>query len=539
MSDNDLERTIDQELSKIPAAYQDTFRRTIERDLAETEQNQSDTDLLAYLRKQRDNFKQGGFIRPDGRFGAMTLDAEARYEQALPEMVQSSLGEEDNSSDRRRLLATAGAIVAVFLIILFLAIGKGDQPEATSETAVAGEGTVAPTPVLPEITGAEDSLQTIGNLGGALTIGRPSAIELHYGRTEETIALAIDPSRPTPRGELRYNPAMMLSDNPVAVWLFGTVLNYAIGIPDSLVRNLEPGDRISLGTDTGASLHFVVAQTWQGSNYEAGRLLSQNRLGLTLFALPASEEEDVSFAFANYDVTGEEGQAQVTYGVGRPFPLGEGEEVAVAEVGFSHTADGNLRIVVSGTISNPPPESEQGLTGSIMLSLVSSSEQTTAVPISAGAWQAEFVMPGGGPEAGVSQPLLAEFRSLPGGTLAMVQLGEVPQLLEQLQIEITGAWWDVAGERATLALSIHNPGQGAVYLSPDFIQFPGGDVYEGTGQVIPRLPLLINPGETRGITVSFLPQAVSVQLQIGADLWEVADIPLPPTTGRPPANGGG
>jgi hypothetical protein len=121
----------------------------------------------------------------------------------------------------------------------------------------------------------------------------------------------------------------------------------------------------------------------------------------------------------------------------------------------------------------------------------------------------------------------------------MVQLGEVPQLLEQLQIEITGAWWDVAGERATLALSIHNPGQGAVYLSPDFIQFPGGDVYEGTGQVIPRLPLLINPGETRGITVSFLPQAVSVQLQIGADLWEVADIPLPPTTGRPPANGGG
>ena len=106
--------------------------------------------------------------------------------------------------------------------------------------------------------------KTIGSLGGALTIGRPSAIELHYGRTEETIALAIDPSKPTPRGELRYNETTMLSDNPVAVWLFGTVLNYAIGIPDSMVRNLEPGDRITLSTDTGASLSFVVAETGQG-----------------------------------------------------------------------------------------------------------------------------------------------------------------------------------------------------------------------------------------------------------------------------------
>ena len=76
---------------------------------------------------------------------------------------------------------------------------------------------------------------------------------------------------------MRYNETTMLSDNPVAVWLFGTVLNYALGIPDSLVRNLEPGDRITLSTDTGAALHFVVAETGAGANYDAGRLLSQNR----------------------------------------------------------------------------------------------------------------------------------------------------------------------------------------------------------------------------------------------------------------------
>jgi hypothetical protein len=133
--------------------------------------------------------------------------------------------------------------------------------------------------------------------------------------------------------------------------------------------------------------------------------------------------------------------------------------------------------------------------------------------------------------------LLAEFRSLPGGTLAMVQLGEVPQLIEHLQVEITGAWWDTAEELATVILSIHNPGPGTVYLAPDFIQFPteGGDTYAGTWQVIPRLPLLINPGETMGITVSFLPQSLSILMKIGTDLWEIIDIP----TGRQPVNGSG
>ena len=550
------ELDLDQELSQIPADYQDTFRRTIEQDLAEAEQNQTDTEILDYLRKQRDNFQQGGFIRPDGRFGAMALDPEAKYEQAWPEIVQDSVGEAENTAERKRTLiklAAFAGVTLVFLILLFVgnANRDGNPAEDTQTAAASAEDIPTDTAPLPEITGAEDSLQTIGSLGGALTIGRPSAIEIRYRGTEETIALAIDPSRPTPRGELRFNQATMLSDNPVAVWLFGTVLNYAIGIPDSLVRNLEPGDHISLSTDTGASLHFVVAETWQGSNYEAGRLLSQNRLGLTLFALPAAAEEDVSFAFANYDVTGEEGQVQVTYEVGRPFPFGESGEVVVNEVQFTHTTDGNLRIVVSGAVDDLPDSQ------AIMLSLASSSEQTTAVPISPdedGVWRAEFILPGRGPTTAFGggndssllagsqavstlsegQILLAEFRSLPGGSLAIVQLGQVSNLIEQLEVEITGAWWETAAEQAVVTVSIHNPGEGAVYLAPDFIQFPteGGDTDAGTWQVTPRLPLLINPGETMGITVSFLPQAL---MQIGADLWEIIDVP----TGRQPANGGG
>ncbi len=553
MFDYDLELNVEQELSEIPPEYQDAFRQALVRELAETEQNRTDTDILTYLRSRRDDFKRGGFIRPDGRPGLVTLNPETMYEQALPQLAQSSLGEPDNTAERRRTLIKLLVLAGIALLLLIFALRSRAQREdreaatavETPVAAVADSRSATPTPPLPEISGVDDSLQTIGSLGGALTIGRPSAIEIWYGRTEETIALAIDPSKPTPKGEMRYNEATMLSDNPVAVWLFGTVLNYALGIPDSLVRNLEPGDRLTLSTDTGAALHFVVAETGQGANYDAGRLLSQNRLGLTLFALPAAAEGDVSFAFAYYDVASEEGQGQVVYDVGDSAAFSAGGELQVTDVQFAHTAEGMLRIVVNGAAN--------GLDGShsVLLSLTTSNEQTTAVPLAwaeDGAWQAEFALPNGAAE----QALLAEFRLLPDGNLAVFRLGEVPRLIEQLEVEITEAWWDEVQKQAVITVSIHNRGHnqgpdggddggaGAVYLGPDFIQIAqyegtseGGDAYAGTGQVIPRLPgqldpglpLLINPGETVGITVLLLPQAASVRLQIGADLWEVAGFP--------------
>ena len=547
MMDTDLKRDIKQELSEIPPEYQDIFREAIGRELAEMEQNRTDTDILTYLRRRREDFKQGSFIRPDGRPGMVALSPEMLYEQALPQMVQNSLDEPDNTAERRRTLIKLGVFAGLAVLLLIVALrGRAQRAEpaeapvtGTPAAAAADSSSATPTPPLPEITGVDDSLQTIGNLGGALTIGRPSAIEIWYGRTEDTIALAIDPSKPTPKGEMRYNEAAMLSDNPVAVWLFGTVLNYALGLPDSLVRNLEPGDRISLSTDTGASLSFVVAETGQGANYDVGRLLSQNRLGLTLFALPAVTEGDVAYAFAHYDVASEEGQGPTVYAVGDRSALGTAGALQVTGVQFSHTAEGLLRIVVGGIV--------EGLTSShsILLSLTARDEQTTAVPLTwaeDGTWQAAFVLPTGA----ANQELLAEFRLLPDGSLAVFQLGEIPDLTGQLTLDISEARWVAASEQAVVTVSVHHPGHeqdrdggadggaGAVYLGPDFIQLTesdgtteGGDAYARTGQLTPGLPLLINPGETVEVSVSFLPQSASVRLQTGAGLWEVSGFPAP------------
>lgn len=537
MLDFDLEFNLDQELSEIPPEFQDAFRQAMARELADMEQNRTDTDILRYLRQRRDDFKRGGFIRPDGRPGMMTLNPETMYEQALPQLAQSSLGEPDTTAERRRTLVKILVFVGVALLFVFFVFRGRAQREASQDIAaenlpaqvsgeaVAVDGSPTPPLPLPEISGVEDSLQTIGSLGGALTIGRPSAIEIRYSRTEETIALPIDPSKPTPKGEMRYNAATMLSDNPVAVWLFGAVLNYAIGIPDSLVRNLQPGDRITLNTDTGASLRFVVAETWQGANYEAGRLLSQNRLGVTLFALPAGAEDDVSFAFANYDVASEEGQEQRTYDLAEQIPLPGGGTLRVTAVQFNHETNGDIRIAVEGEADNIPASQ------SLMLTLTAKNEQTTAVPLTpgqSGNWLVSFTLP----DEIAGLQLLAEVRTLPAGGLAVVQLGEVPRLWEQLEIGISGARWDEAQRQVVLTAVITHTGVGDVYPGPDFIQISneGGDAYETGGQVTPslpgqRLPILIHPGETLGLTVTFLPQAPSVRVQIGADLWELSGIP--------------
>ena len=542
MIDFDLELNIDQELSEIPPEYQDAFRQALERELTDSEQNRTDTDILHYLRGRRDDFKRGGFIRPDGRPGMVTLNPETMYEQALPELAQSSLGEPDNTVERRRTLIKIGVFVGVALVFLFFVFRGRAQREdeqvspaaGTPVAEIAGEGTptagtAAPTPPLPEITGVDDSLQTIGSLGGALTIGRPSAIEIYYGRTEETIALAIDPSKPTPKGEMRYNETTMLSDNPVAVWLFGTVLNYAIGIPDSMVRNLKPGDRITLSTDTGASLNFIVAETRQGANFEAGRVLSQNRLGLTLFSLPASAEADVSFALANYDIASEEEQGQPVYGLDEQIALPGVGTLTITAVAVSHDTNGDIRIVVGGSAGDLSDSQ------TVMLSLAAHNEQTTAVALTieeSGSWQTSFILP----DTIAGHPLLAEVRTLPDSNLTMVQLGDAPRLGEQLDIGITDAWWEEEMMQLVFTASITNTGEGDVYLGSDSIQLPeriestteGGDAYEFSGQVTPSLPRLIHPGETVGIRVTFLPQAPSVRVQIGSDLWEITDIPYLP-----------
>ena len=537
---------VQQELSHIPPEYQDIFRQALEQELIDLGQDQTDTDVLHYLRRRRDDFRGGGFIRPDGRPGLVVADVEMLYEQGVFGAALGQRDEEQERERRRMWLKLAGLLALVVVFLAFAVRGHAGrlEGEEAEETPVSAAGAATPTPALPEVTGAGDSLQTIGGLGAALTIGRPSAIELHYGWTEEVIALAIDPSQATPRGELRYNEAVMRSDNPVAVWLFGTVVNYGIGLPDSLVRNLQVGDRILLSTDTGASLAFVVTETRQGASHDTAAVLSQNRPGMTLFALPAVAEDNVALALASYDVTTEGQHAGAIYEIGEPFPLPGWGEGQIESVHYAHTNEGALRIVVNAvkTIKR------SSTPNSLLLSLSTSDEQTAAAVVEVapgGSWQATFTLNGVAP----GLPLYAELRALPGGGPTVVRLGKVPDLRDDLGVSVVGAYL-VHSEEVVLWLTLHNPGEGAVYLGDDYVRLrwadeEGGEAYEISGQSVPPLPTLIEPGETRGVTVAFSPVIDAGQVEasghradteypfplqfvIGAGLWEVTVAKEPP-----------
>jgi len=80
----------------------------------------------------------------------------------------------------------------------------------------------------------------------------------------------------------------------------------------------------------------------------------------------------------------------------------------------------------------------------------------------------------------------------------------------------------------TAQITIHTPSDGAVYIDSDFIQYPpeGGDADVKIGPVTPRLPTLLEAGETIEITVLFHPYFSEI-LQIGNGLWERQHVSVP------------
>ena len=524
MIDNVIMVDIQQAVTEIPVEYQEMFRATIEQKMREKGDLHDDTAILNYLRGWRDDFKRGSFVRPDGRIGYVALDSDAIYENGMPLLVQQLAGKGVNSAEKRRTrLKIAAFGLATLLLFLVALRGRAARSAQADETPAATLATstvpmAIPTQPLPDVTGADETLKTVGGLGGALTIGRPSSLELHYAATESIIALPIDPSKTTAKGELRYNESVMRSDNPVAVWLFGTVLNYAIGIPNSMVRNLQNGDRVTLNNDTGAALHFIVTEQSDAASHQTGELLSQDHIGLTLFALPASTEDGVAYAIARYDVAREAESAERIYTQSDTLILENATTLTIAAVQFSHDTTGQLTVEISGTTTSDQP---------LLLSLLLGSEQTavqTVTNAESNHWQAIFVLS----EQAVGKPLFAEFRTA-SNTLYTVSLNQVPNLLSRLNVSVHAAQWDKSQDAAVLTIPVHNPTADAIYLPSGFVQLTqGGDANAPIGQLNPVLPIHLSSGESLTLTLTAYPSIHSMRLQLGADLYDISNIPVEP-----------
>ena len=439
------------------------------------------------------------------------------YEKGFSAILRHQQGGESSRHDRQQMwLKIGGLVVLAILFFWFANRGRAGRAQAQFDkpepTAIAGNPPIAiPTATLPPITIGEFSLQTIGGLGGALTIGRPSAIELHYQQTEEIVALPIDPSQTTNRGELRYSELVMRSDSPVAVWLFGTVLNYGIGIPDNLVRQLQPEDRIILTTDTGATLRFIVASRQQLPNYSATQQLSQNKIGMSLFALPATAPDDVSIAFARYDAT-EEGQpTQPVHELNETFQLTD-VTCQITEATFSYNERGDSQLQLRGSWGGTTP---------LFISLSTPTQQTTATPIQpdeTGKWAHLFPLSQIGPlsKIGGTETVYAELRTTTN-ELGVVRLGEVPVRLATLHIQPQEAGW--GGGKVVIHFQVENAGRQNTVLLAEDIQIEGGDAYKSD----PILPMRMPAGSVTEwqLWLTPDPQAEQIVIQVGTERWEV------------------
>jgi hypothetical protein len=516
-------------LSQIPADYQATFRATLQRELAEKGNDLSDRDILYYLRQRQGDFKRGNYVDPAGGLGVVSLDPAEKYKGGVGFLLASGQGEQAQREKRQTWLKIIGFVGVTILFLIFALRGRNQRlaeantPTETPQIVTPISGAILPPPTvsLPDLSDGDNALQTIGGLGGALSLGRPSALELHYRANEDVIALPIDPSRTTNRGELRYEEGVMLSDNPVAVWLFGTVLNYGIGIPDTLVRSLQVGDKILLSTDTGSTIPFVISERWQGKSYEATRLLSQDKIGMTLFALPAVSEEDVSLAFAVYDMTVANHAGISESQLGDTIAWGGNNQFQVTHIRYDEQQNGEWLATVQGHIS---PQIDTTL----LFTLVTPDQQTPAIPLTwvdenAGIWQLVFSL-----SLYPSQtPIWLNWRDTQSQDNGQVTLGDFPDVSQAITVTLTIAILDTTTLPRSIEVMavIQNNQDGDRWLRPNQIHITpeGGDALESPNVVTqPPLPVKLASGTTQTVTVSFPAPSLPLFINIAADRWTLS-----------------
>lgn len=522
-----MSKEIEVLLRDIPVEYQTEVNALIDRQITETNCT-TDNDILAYLKALQADFEKGYYITPNGNMALLDIENpdELYADGGVDSLTLESDAENAATERKQNILKAAGIGILVTGFIIFLVVGRNSRNN-TDELAIeevmavaeddSGRPSFVPTAApLQEIENQDEALETIGSLGGALTLGRPASLEIHYKATEEVVAFPIDPALVPPQGGLPFNEQRMASENPVAVWVLGTVLNYNIGIPDLYARNILPHDELVINTDTGSSLRFVVYATFDGNNYDPARQLAQDKVGVTLFSLPAPADNQVRFIAANYDITAEDTAVYDTLTQDDTIQFIDGMVLEITAVNYDHTQNGDVKIVIEGEVEQDK--------GAFLLALSSNDAQTESIVPSVhdeNRWTAEFFVPDSFTGGAVS----AEIRAIPSNQLLFVDLGTFARLDSQLQIALNSAYWIEDTQTVVINLTIENGGEHRVRVGTAYFKLTGGDQTQRREiQTIANLPLMLDANETDEITLTFshrVNNREQLVLQAGSNLYEL------------------
>jgi hypothetical protein len=334
-----------------------------------------------------------------------------------------------------------------------------------------------------------------------------------------------------------------------ATWVFGTLVNYLIGLPNSsenkdLLQALNQDDSIALELSDGQLIEFKFdAQQLASSDNE--QLFSQHHPGLTLLVLGEDGQQRLVVT-ANYDVASEAnrpvssnvvaintpieiGDARVKVLSGRlvenapGIPVGSafylvdftaeniGEEALnVADFQFELMDFARQKYKLSDTASklgpNPPPGGQllPGLSSSFTTGFEVPSNITG--PILTWSFKPSASFKG---QASVAVPLLGPTPTPDPRSQARVQISQAYYTPDQSQIVIVG--------------SIANPTSALIPVGPaDIVLSTPDGILAALSSTDPSLPWRVNPGDTFNFTLTFgrLPSQTAI-LQILSNSFEL------------------
>ena len=327
-------------------------------------------------------------------------------------------------------------------------------------------------------------------------------------------------------------------ENDVATWVYGTVVNYVIGLPyttttESRLASLDPGARITLTLNNGTNLVFGAPQArrYAADNVEP---LAQAKPGLTLVLLGGQEESaDRLVVQARYlpEASPTEGGPQtvadVEVQVLDTTIVGEAEEGRAFVVEYQVTATGadpvqtDLfdRVLEDGDgqrFSTNPAISQQGENGPPPAQIPAGE----TVQASAGYRIPHDTVP----------PLTWIFRADPAsGETARFSLPYESPLPgpPQPQVELTDAFVDEARDAIVINGLVRNTGESTLTVAEDAVKLSSS---AGEGELIvatPPLPWEVAAGEEQAIELQFVrPAAVdSVLLDVLGFTFQLDGLP--------------
>lgn len=428
-------------------------------------------------------------------------------EPPTPDIPASPASPPARKTEEQRIYPPTWAILLIVLgacIIVSVGVGallslRSNRPTGGAETATVTKLTTFISP--PQIP---ENITVVQEDGTPVQTVRPNRFTV-AGKTFDVVPVTPEQGRwPIPQAQ-----------QTTAVWIYGTVINYVIGVPyvaeiESLLGGLESGDNITLTLDNGTALVFGAPQNRRIAADDLTPM-AQDKPGLTVVVL-GSEQASRLTVQARYlpeaSIFSDEQRVN-------------GLQVEVLKSSIPAKAEDNLYFVVDYQVTNgsgAPIDPmffdmslEDGSGQRYMLNETATGwgeHGTLTTPIPDGetvSGSAGYLVP-----RDIKPPATWVFRSDATSTTSarFVLPYEPPKLgPPDPDVLLSEVFIDAARNVIVINGTVYNDGESDLVVTLDDVQLTSG---KGNGSLqasTPLLPWTVAPGDGQGFELQFSPPA--------------------------------